>query len=175
MINDTSPTTGADDEPYDPNSIEEEDYGPSMPISRWLVPLGIVVVIAALVGIALVRGQTMLDPSTPEGAVQQYLLAVTQERWDDALEFLDPETFGNCTAEDFRMSITDRITSVSHEGTFMGPVEAQVQVLIRYSSGGGIGGSWESSWTYSLVERDRNWYITREAWPAELWTCAGFR
>lgn len=117
----------------------------------------------------------MLDPSTPEGAVQQYLLAVTQERWDDALEFLDPDTFGTCTAEDFGMSVSERITSVSHVGTFMGPVDAQVEVIIRYSGNGGLGGSWESSWTYSLIERDRNWYIYNDTWPAELWSCAIFR
>lgn len=164
-----------EEEPYDPDTLEESGYGPAVPISRWLVPLGLVAVAGLLVGIALGRGQTHLDPSTPEGAVQQYLLALTDERWEDALAILDPDVYGNCTAEDFMVDRGERILSARHIRTFHGPAQAQVEVSIRYGTDSPFGGSWESNYTYTLIQRDRFWYILQDAWPAQLWSCAGWR
>ncbi len=163
------------DEVYDPSQLEDEDPEPRLPISRWLVPLGVVLVVGTLVGIALGRGQTMLDPSSPEGAVQQYLLAISEERWDDALTILDPNSFGDCKAEDFTREPMQPLISASHIRTTMGSVEAYVEVSLRFGDSGPLGGGYDGFYSYSLTQRDRNWYIINDAWPASLWQCARFR
>ena len=69
-------------------------------IPGWVLPAGVVVLVAVLVVIALVRGPVALDPDTPEGTVQEYLLALSQGRYDEALEVVHEEWRGACEASD---------------------------------------------------------------------------
>ncbi|TDI55747.1 MAG: hypothetical protein E2O96_04660, partial [Acidobacteria bacterium] len=64
--------------------------------ARWLWPLGIGLTVVALAIVALVREPVQLDPSTPEGTVQEYLQAISDEDYNKAFELLDPEGFEGC-------------------------------------------------------------------------------
>jgi len=66
----------------------------------WVVPVGLGALVIGLVSVALIRGPVQLDPDTPEGTVQDYLVALNERRWADALEVLHPQWRGECQADD---------------------------------------------------------------------------
>ncbi|HZD24421.1 MAG TPA: hypothetical protein VE569_13640 [Acidimicrobiia bacterium] len=67
---------------------------------RWLLPTGLTVLVITLVAIALTRGPAKLDPDTPEGTVQEYLLAIHDKQWDTAIEVIHKDWRGECDAQD---------------------------------------------------------------------------
>lgn len=166
MTDDAQPTvTPTDDQ------IEQEGY--LIPTARWAIPAGLVVLVIALVAVALLRGPTHFDPTTPEGAVQDYLVAITEERWEDAFAVLDPESFSNCEPGDIRAGDVQPFTAV-HDGTSQQGTQTLVSVRLRFGDQGGIGAGWESWEQFVLIERDGFWYLTGEPWPYFRWSCEGF-
>ncbi|MGB8360369.1 MAG: hypothetical protein WCE80_03120, partial [Acidimicrobiia bacterium] len=68
----------------------------------WLLPAGLFALVATLVVIALARGPVVLDPDTPEGTVQEYLQAIRDERWEDAIAVIHADWLGSCEASDLQ-------------------------------------------------------------------------
>lgn len=167
MTDDIQPT-GADS-----HEDDTEEDGNRIPTARWAVPAGLVVVVVALVTVALLRGPTLFDPTTPEGAVQDYLLAITEERWEDAFAVLDPQSFPDCEPDDIMAGEIRPFTAV-HDRTEQQAGRTLVSVSLRFGDQGAIGGGWESWEQFVLIERDGFWYITGEPWPYFHWSCERF-
>lgn len=165
MSDDTEP-----DRHSPPGAQPEDDSSFQVPTLRWAVPAVLVVAVVALVAVALLRGPSSFDPTTPEGAVQDYLLAISDQRWEDAFAVLDPDSFPGCEPEDIRAGHIEPFTA-THDGTRIQAGRAMVDVRLRFSDQGGIGGGWESWEQFTLVERDSFWYITGEPWPYFHWNC----
>lgn len=168
MTDDSQPTEAFPAEP------EYEEDGYRIPTARWAVPAGLVIVVVALVAIALLRGPTHFDPTTAEGAVQDYLLAINEARWEDAFAVLDPESFPNCEPQDIFAGGNVQPFSAVHDGTDQQAGSTLVNVRLRFGDQGGIGGGWESWEQFVLIERDGFWYITAEPWPYFRWSCEEF-
>lgn len=162
------------DDPYIENEAPENfDAPPQSDFRRWLFPVLAIVGIVALVTIALARDQTTFDPNTPEGVVQQYLQAIIDERWDDALAVLDPENFSGCRPEDLSSQVWDETFSAVHLNTREGPVRTRVEV--QFNQGEGPFGSWSWPTEFVLIERDGRWYLTDDPWPYFQYLCDGSR
>jgi hypothetical protein len=154
----------------------------------------IAVGVVALVGIALARGPAQLDPSTAEGTVQEYLQAISDQRWEDAYAVLDEQRFADCGPEDIANVNPGPFSATLGQsddsgveipiapgggfdngipGTTTPPDDtALVQVTLRFGEGGVFGSGWEQWETFSLVSRDGFWWISEDPWPYFRWSCS---
>lgn len=164
--------------------------------SKWLIPIGLGVLVVGLVIVALTRGPVELDPDTPEGTVQEYLLALHEGRWDDAVELVHPEWRGTCEGSDLAISgITGFTAELGFTGGFggdfgggfvqqtfteIGSEEFQdlpassttVEVTInRGDNGAALGTGWSEYVTFELVDEDDFWWISGDPWPYFIWNC----
>ena len=164
--------------------------------ARWVWPLGIGFAVVALVIVALVREPIQLDPSTPEGTVQEYLQAISDEDYNKAFELLDPDGFEGCSTSDLarsapRDSFTATMGFSGNGGGFapfgqqfdkrfesIGPARPSedlvtVDVTLRFDTGGVFGGSWDQYETFLLISEDGSWWITDDPnpWPYFTWDC----
>ncbi|MFQ5523944.1 MAG: hypothetical protein ACE5F5_10245 [Acidimicrobiia bacterium] len=158
--------------------------------SGWLIPGVIALATVLLVVIALVREPAKLDPDTPEGTVQEYLLAVSEERWEDAFAVLDPEFFVGCDAADLaRNAPREPFTAVLRRGDQRGlarpappndaefgpqgpKADAFVEVEIRFGDPGPFSSGYSDYAFFELTEEDGFWWITNDPWPYFAWSCA---
>ena len=157
-------------------------------ITRWLVPGAITVVVVALGAIALLREPIQLDPATPEGTVQEYLQAISDENFDGAFDLLHPESFEGCDAADIARSGPREPFSatISEDGGFgefaefrgeeppgFTPVspDATVNVILRFGASGPFDTGWEQWETFFLIEGDGFWWLTGDPWPYFSWNC----
>lgn len=164
--------------------------------ASWLLPGGLGVLVVGLVAIALLRGQVSLDPETPAGAVQEYLVAINAERWDDAIEIIHDDWRGGCQGSDIDSfapgefsaelgthgGMSGRMTEESFVAvggedevspTPTVPDDAtRVEVTIHHDSGG-LGSGWNEPVTFELVEEEGFWWITGDPWPFFTWSCRG--
>lgn len=160
---------------------------------RWAVPTGIGLVVGALVVIALVRDPLTLDPDSPEGTVQEYLQAISDQRWEDAYEVLDPQLFAECGPSDIASNapsepftaslrtsdgfVRDRFEPIppgdGPPSTTTPPDdETIVEVTLRFGDTGPFGsGGWTSSEVFELVSRDDFWWVSGDPWPYFSWRC----
>jgi hypothetical protein len=153
----------------------------------WLLPAGLVALVVVLVVIALVRGPVTLDPDTPEGTVQEYLQAIRDERWEDAISVIDADWLGSCQASDLEQwadtdftaklgtEQTDTLRFVDvapspSDGSLPEPTE-QVEVTISHVSGPGLGSSWDEYVMFQLLERDDFWWLADDPWPYFVFNC----
>jgi hypothetical protein len=151
------------------------------------MPAGLAVLVAILVTIALVRGPATFDPDTPKGTVQEYLVAISEGRWDDAVEVVHEDWRRSCTGSDLE-SFAPRNFSAqlgSGSGRFGGIVEERfvdvetgssptmpdettmVEVTIQR---GGPGG-WNEHTTFELGRTDGFWWLIGDPWPYFVWSC----
>jgi hypothetical protein len=160
----------------------------------WLLPVGIGFVVVALVTIALTRGPVELDPDTPEGTVQEYLLAISEERWDDALAVIHDDWRGTCEGFDLQafapgdfsaelgsngfedIELRDRSVAPGGEGE-PGPTipnsATLVDVTINRHDGGGLGNTWQEFVTFEVTFDGDFWWIVGDPWPYFIFSCLG--
>ncbi len=148
------------------------DATPPSAWRSWLVPSLVTLGIIALVAIALLRGNAQYDPTTPEGAVQEYLQALADKRWQDALDVLDPVRFAGCE-EHHITSIFIPVFSARHDSTHISGSNAQVGVFFEATEGAMWGNSWWEQFT--LYEDGGFWYITDHPWPYFANNCVPLR
>lgn len=164
-------------------------------IPGWLLPVGLGILIIALVAIALTRGPVSLDPDSAEGTVQEYLVAVNQERWDDAVAVIHDDWRGRCqgfdlqsfSQGDFSAELgapsgfsggfaEQEFTVVGEDGateaTFP-PNTTTVEVTINHREGGGLGSTWQEYVTFELFDDGEFWWIVGDPWPYFVWSCQG--
>ena len=155
----------------------------------WLLPTGLAVLVAALVVIALTRGPTEFDPDTAEGAVQEYLSAINEERWDEAIEVLHEDWREGCDGSDLAASSPGPFTATLRtDGEFSGPFNddfvalprgagetpptvpdevTRVEVNIRHGEG------FTDHAMFELVDDGGFWWLVGDPWPHFIWNCEG--
>jgi hypothetical protein len=143
----------------------ERRRSPDTTLVAILIAIAVLVVVAIIV--VLSRGTVApLDPSSPEGVVQQYAQAVSDDR--DAVEYLAPEAREQC--DDFYYGTSDsaRLTFV---GTMVTGDVARVTVSITSTYGYSLFGSSQSSYeeVFTLTRDGDSWLITEA--PYEFRTC----
>ena len=145
---------------------EERRYS----IWSWALPTLAIVGVMALVAIALLRGPTTFDATTPEGAVQEYLQAISRADWEAAFAILDPETFERCEPSDIAAAGQQTFTA-AHESTEELGANTLVAVTLRFGDGGMFGSGYEQYEQFTLIDLDGFWYITQDPWPYFTWSC----
>lgn len=160
----------------------------------WIFPVVLAVLVVGLVTIALSRGPTQLDPDTPEGTVQEYLVAMDDRRYEDALAIVHPQLSERCEPEDVRqvapLEFTARlghssgqfgefrefgVVSTDEFGVDQLPAGTEfIEVTISRSDGGGFGSSWDEYVVFELAEEEDFYWIVGEPWPYFMWNCSGF-
>ncbi len=165
---------------------------------RWLLPVGLGVAVVALVAIALTRGPVELDPDTPEGTVQEYLRALNEKRWDDAVAVVHPQWLGECTGDDLAQfadfDFTAELGRSDTSGAFGGViieesfdvvgsddgvaedfpvVDTHVEVTISRGEGGAFGSGWNEFVVFEMVDEDDFWWVSGDPWPYFVWNCRG--
>lgn len=143
--------------------------------ANWFIGGGIGLLVVVLVIVALVRDPVQLDPSSPEGTVQEYLQAMSDEDYERAFELLEPQTFEGCVPSDLaRYAPSEPFTaSLEDPASEPGPGEDRVfvNVRMRFGTDGMFGSGWESWESFELVSDDGFWWITGEPWPHFIWEC----
>jgi hypothetical protein len=157
----------------------------------WLLPVGLGLVVVALVVVALARGPVALDPETPEGAVQEYLVAISEDRWDEAVEVIHDDWRKSCVGDDLRAfdpgdfsaqlgTSGDTFRADMFEEDFAVPETenetpptipedaAMVEVTINH---GGATGGWDEHTMFELVDEDGFWWLVGDPWPHFIWSC----
>jgi hypothetical protein len=164
-------------------------------LSGWLLPTGLAVVVISLVAIALTRGPVSLDPDTPEGSVQEYLQAIDERRWDDALAVIHDDWKGQCQGfnleavapDDFSAELgdpsgfdgfatRDNFVPIPSDGSTMPTIPedaARVDVTVHRRDSGGFGSSWQEYVTFELAFEGDFWWIVGDPWPYFIFNCRG--
>ncbi len=165
---------------------------PDRRIPGWALPVGLAVLVIALVTIALARDPVSYDPGTPEGTVQEYLLAISEERWDEAIEIVHEDWRGSCEGSDLAMNVHDEFTarlgdqtgglgassgfSSSPDG-LTGPTVPEgatsVEVTLEHGDTGGLGSGWTELTVFEMIEEEGFWWVVGDPWPYFAWTCRG--
>jgi len=167
----------------------------SRPIPGWMIATGLGVLVVGLVAVAMLRGPAELDPDSPEGTVQEYLMSLDDERWEDALGVLHPAWRGECQANDLMAMHVSEFTAelgtassgsrdelivtdfrseagenTEKEGTL--PFGTRfIDVTIHHLGEGGLGSTWSEPVTFELVDEDDFWWIVGDPWPYFTWNC----
>lgn len=129
--------------------------------------LGFVVAAIAIVALIVVlasrQSTTQLDQGTPEATVQQYLQAVSDRNFDQALEFLSEDS--KCTVEDFDRAYIQESLRIGLTESSANQETAAVTVSIQSSNGDPFGGTYTEERNFRLVNSDGEWKITGTPWP----------
>lgn len=139
----------------------------------WLVG-GAFVTIGVLLAIALAREPVELDPNTPEGTVQNYLQAISDEDYEGAFNLVHPDWTQGCTAADVAASVPTEPFSATLGNAETDGNTAFVRVTIRQGVSGpgpfepGFG-SFEEF--FELENEIGQWLITGYPWPYFDWRC----
>lgn len=157
----------------------------------WLLPAGLFALVATLVVIALARGPVVLDPDTPEGTVQEYLQAIRDERWEDAIAVIHADWLGSCEPSDLQGWTDTEFTATLGTSSGLGGVTTErfvdigsdqplptlpedaetVDVTISHSSGPGLGSSWDEQTTFKLIQDAGFWWLAEDPWPYFVFSC----
>jgi hypothetical protein len=156
----------------------------------WLLPAGLGVVVIGLVTIALTRGPVTLDPNSPEGTVQEYLLAISESRWDDAVAVIHDDWRGSCEGFDLRafapgdfsaelgasnppLGFVESVEPSNEGAPTMPENTTRVDVTINHQDGGGLGSSWEEQVAFEVTFDGDFWWIVGDPWPYFVFSCPG--
>jgi hypothetical protein len=153
----------------------------------WALPAVLVVLVVGLVALALSREPVSLDPDSPEGTVQEYLLAISEERFEDAISVIHDEWRGTCEPTDLEaVADTDFTAELgsqtgfgaarfgSAEGGMPVPDHAtDVRVTITQEDAGGFGGGWSEVVDFQLIDDGGFWWLVGDPWPHFAWSCQG--
>lgn len=126
------------------------------------VPVVLISAIALTTTLVLALRSSDLDPSTPEGHVQQYARAVVAEDYETALSYLDPGL--GCTVQDLRWAWVPSSLSVTHEATRVTGDRAHVDLRVTEQAGP-LSSGWQRRETIVLDRTADGWVISRVPWP----------
>ncbi len=138
--------------------------------NRALILMVTLISVVAIIFVALstTRSTNNYEVSSPEWAVQQYLLAMFDGDTDSAYSFLAPSSPCNVTHLD--RAWTDQNASINlvevETNAMVGSKStARVEVAVEFGSSDFLGPSYIESHVYRLEESEGSWLITGIPWP----------
>jgi hypothetical protein len=135
--------------------------------------LGIVIaaiaIVAVIVVVSVKEPIAQLDKDSPEGAVQQYLGAITDRDFSQAITYLSSDT--KCTVEDFDRAYIQDSLRIGLSDLTETETTATVMVKVEYSNGDPFGGVYGETQTFRLTKADSGWKINGIPWPT--YECGG--
>lgn len=141
---------------------------------NWLVPAIGGAVLLALTLIALIREPVTLDSESPEGTVQTFLQAISDEDFETAHGQLSADLRDECTTADIAVegpyeAFTATLGDVEDLGE-----RTLVHVSIRTGTEAGFGSTGYAfePGPYSLELEDGAWVITDVTWPYFYYACS---
>lgn len=130
------------------------------------VVAGLVVVLAVVAWIVSGSKEPQkLDPTTPEGTVQTYILALSTKDDETVVALLDPELECKVPLRNDYLPNAISLTLVSSKTTG----EDAVVVFEVTEYGDGPFDSWNHRETFELKKADPGWIITGNPWP--IYSC----
>lgn len=135
---------------------------------RTLLGAGIVVailVVAAIIVVLTGDRVVELDPSTPEGVVQQYMNHVLDDDENEAMALLTVDPDG-CTQMRAEVSFDREAVRIVLGDIDVSGDDADVDVTLTRSSGDPLDNyEWTEDLTFDLVRTDGAWKIDEVPWP----------
>lgn len=155
------------------NETSADHDEPQADRSRTLLwVLGGLTLAALLVGVVIggLRDPATVDPESPEGVVQSYLLAVFDHDYPQAVEYLSVETAERCTASVFRDAWVPDDVVVDLDDVRIRNGRADVRVQLRSTAQPLLFEAMNTSIeTFVLADEEGAWRISEEPWP--LFSC----
>lgn len=133
------------------------------------VVLALIAVVAVIGALVSNSRKVVVDPKSPEGAVQSYLRAVMAGDGTEALKYLDPA--GKCTSDDLDRYQMNNVTEVRLVDATVNEGVAKVTVDLEMGGNGLLGDVWRDRHTFYLKEFSGTWVITGTPWP--MYDCGG--
>lgn len=122
----------------------------------------VVLILAIIAGVFAANRKTPpLDPTTPDGTVQIFVLAVAKGNDEEAVGLLDPKLGCKAPLENVERPARTSLAVVSSKITD----DKATVVLDVTQYGDNMLDSWSHRETYQLHARDNGWMITGEPWP----------
>lgn len=135
--------------------------------------LGIVVaaiaIVALIVVFAVKEPTAKLDKGLPEATVQQYLTAIADRDFTQAMTFLASDS--KCTIQDFDRAYIQESLRISLSDVTSTVTTATVKVKIETSNGDIFGGAYADNQSLRLSKADSGWKISGIPWP--MYECGG--
>lgn len=144
------------------------DTGNQTTKRNWTLPIIVLAGVVALAVVALVREPITLDPDTPEGTVQAYLQAISDENYEAALSHMTADLQQNCAPED----IADNVYYDSFSATLGGVNDVGSVIVVDVSinqSDSGIGSGYFEG--IEVAEEDGGYAISGDPWPYFTYSC----
>lgn len=133
------------------------------------IALGSAIVLSlVLLGVsALVDEPVTLDPDTPGGVVQSFVVAIVDERWIDARALLDSDLMEACEVSDLTLARDRDISRVVIDQVQETDGSAVVDVTIVHASlDNPINPStWDEDVSFILTIEEGRWAIDELSWP----------
>jgi hypothetical protein len=133
------------------------------------IVLAAIAIVAVIVVLSVNEPVAQLDKDSPEEAVQQYLGAITDKDFSQAMEYLASDS--KCTIQDFERAYIQDSLRIGLSDLTTTANSASVTVKIETSSGVPFGGSYSETQTFTLTKEESGWKVTGIPWPT--YECGG--
>ena len=133
------------------------------------IVLAAIAIVAVIVVLSVNEPVAQLDKDSPEEAVQQYLGAITDKDFSQAMEYLASDS--KCTIQDFERAYIQDSLRIGLSDLTTTANSASVTVKIETSSGDPFGGSYSETQTFTLTKEESGWKVTGIPWPT--YECGG--
>ena len=131
--------------------------------------LAVIAIVAVIVVLSVNEPVAQLDKDSPEGTVQQYLGAITDKDFSQAMDYLESDS--KCTIQDFERAYIQDSLRIGLSDLTTTADSASVTVKIETSSGDPFGGSYSETQTFTLTKEESGWKVTGIPWPT--YECGG--
>lgn len=133
------------------------------------IVLAAIAIVAVIVVLSVNEPVAQLDKDSPEGTVQQYLGAITDKDFSQAMDYLASDS--KCTIQDFERAYIQDSLRIGLSDLTTTADSASVTVKIETSSGDPFGGGYSETQTFTLTKEKSGWKVTGIPWPT--YECGG--
>ena len=133
------------------------------------IVLAAIAIVAVIVVLSVNEPVAQLDKDSPEGTVQQYLGAITDKDFSQAMDYLASDS--KCTIQDFERAYIQDSLRIGLSDLTTTADSASVTVKIDTSSGDPFYGGYSETQTFTLTKEESGWKVTGIPWPT--YECGG--
>ena len=133
------------------------------------IVLAAIAIVAVIVVLSVNEPVAQLDKDSPEGTVQQYLGAITDKDFSQAMDYLASDS--KCTIQDFERAYIQDSLLIGLSDLTTTADSASVTVKIDTSSGDPFYGGYSETQTFTLTKEESGWKVTGIPWPT--YECGG--